>query len=147
MTILPTHTCFDDAMEVVNLLLKEGDAGRIDKARLVHGICLAPDGPLAGTPFAHAWVEDGTACIQAGMLNGEKVFFGVEREEYLRSMRVQASTSYTLLEACVQNLASFHFGPWEPAYLAIIRPGDRTIFSEDDHGRDGGSEQGPEAAS
>lgn len=57
MTIHPTHTCFDDALELIELLVKEHPELKEDIGEnmlIVHAICLMPD----GSPYAHAWVED-----------------------------------------------------------------------------------------
>lgn len=130
MTILPTHSCFDDALEYLNALIMEGDLERAERLRVVHGICLAPEGPLAGSPFAHGWIEEDGVCVQAGIVEGcgHKVYFGVDRAEFYASLRVQVTTAYSAQDAMRQNVRTGHFGPWEPSYRAIITQGDRTVF-------------------
>jgi len=128
MTILPTHTCFDDALEFLNAILKYEGVERLLGVRVVHGICLAPEGVQIGQPFAHAWCEEDGSCIQAGLVEGEKVYFGVDRAEFYAMLRPQDTTTYTPEEAVAQNFASGHFGPWEDRYRAIIKHGDRTVF-------------------
>lgn len=126
--ILPTHTCFDDALEYLDCVLKSGDEARLFRVRVVHGICLAPEGPLEGQPFAHAWIEEDGAVIQAGMANGTKVYYGMDRAEFYALLRVQTATRYSSLEAMEQNVRTGHFGPWESSYRDMIKPGDRTVF-------------------
>jgi hypothetical protein len=42
MNILPTHSCFDDALEFLDAILKGDEFDRLPRVRVVHGICLAP---------------------------------------------------------------------------------------------------------
>ena len=130
MDILPTHTCFDDALEFLDELMKGGEVDRLARLRVVHGICLAPEGPKAGSPFAHAWVEEDGDCVQAGLVAGceHKVYFGIERAEFYKMLRVQVSTAYTAQDAMLNNARFGHFGPWENSYREIITNGDRTVF-------------------
>lgn len=130
MTILPTHHCFDDALDFINALLMGGETERLDGVRVVHGLCLAPEGPKAGSPFAHAWIEEAGKCVQAGLLEGQKdkFYFGIDRAEFYAMLRVQVTTVYTVPEALVKNVSTGHFGPWESSYRAIIKDGDRAVF-------------------
>ena len=101
--------------------------------RVVHAICLAPEGPHKGQQFSHGWVEvDRKFVVQAGMINGEKDFFVVRRCEHYAELRVQVSTVYALDEVILKNRVSMHFGPWEPSYRALCNDGgDPVVFRED----------------
>jgi hypothetical protein len=124
MTILPTQKCFDDALDYITLRLEEDPEGAArDTLRLVHAIALAPDGPQAGTPFAHAWVEDGDLVWASGLLDGQLIYFAVNREEYHRELRVQDATTYTIAEALEENRKSGHYGPWKDEYRALCGRG------------------------
>jgi hypothetical protein len=117
--VQPTHTCFDDAMDLLDAFATQRP-DIIDDLRLVHGICLDP----AGEPFSHAWLED-TATAQVlfvGIVNGERMNLAGDRADYYQEARVQETTTYTLHEALAENTRSHHFGPWEPRYRALCRP-------------------------
>ena len=90
---------------------------------IVHGICLIPHGPDTDKPFAHAWVEDDdeNRVYQSGILNGEKVWYSVDRDEWKKLIRVQAFTRYTFEEAIQWNWRSNHYGPWVPEYVELCR--------------------------
>jgi hypothetical protein len=123
MTILPTGTCFDDAIEYLNEIALHGQRERLLTLKLVHGICLAPEGAQEGTPFAHAWVEEAGVCVQAGLFSGEpqKVYYGVKRAEFYAKLRVQVATYYTAPEVVVHNRRTGHFGPWEHLYRDLCQ--------------------------
>ena len=86
--------------------------------RLVHAICLLPD---EGTPFAHAWVERGTACLFVGLYRGARVLCSVERPAHYEHLRVQHRTKYTPWQAARENQRTVSYGPWKPQYRALIR--------------------------
>ena len=126
-TILPTQTCFDDALDYLSEAVREDPSWALGHLRLVHGICLAPEGQYAGELFAHAWVEeDRRVCIQAGILDGRKGYYGISRAQHYALLRVQLTTVYTVEEALEKNLASNHYGPWESSYQSLC--GDRVFW-------------------
>lgn len=117
MTILPTHTCFDDALDWVSeAVVKKGKTDLF----LVHGIqCIST---LNGDHlFAHAWIEEGDLCWDFGILqeNGAKIAFAVQRAEYYAERQCRDVTRYTPFEACRENYNSNHFGPWKEKYRAL----------------------------
>lgn len=129
--IMPSHRCFDDAVEALALAIVEDVDWANEHLRLVHGICLAPEGPEAGRPFAHAWVEhDATLVIQAGILNGEHGYYGCTRREHYKHLRVQVTTTYTLAEAVEKSRESKTSGPWEPTYAALCSASHTIFFQE-----------------
>lgn len=122
--VLPTHTCFDDALEFFEELIKAGHPPAVLRSyNIVHGICLnADDGDR---PYAHAWVEgthDGEhRVVQAGILNGKKIWFSVLHAEFYEKYKVQAHTRYTIDEAVALNRSTGHYGPWRDEYEALTR--------------------------
>lgn len=123
-TIRPTNTCFDDALDWIVFRLA-ADAGALDKLVLAHGICLIPEGPEEGRPFAHAWVEEGEEAWDFGILNGEKVAYAQPKEQHAQNLRVQQATRYTVREAAHENQRSGHYGPWREEYAALCRDAKR----------------------
>ena len=128
MTIFPTHQCFDDVLDH-QAELAQRDPVTAARQFIVHGICLAPEGEHAGEPFAHAWVEDDeeSRVSEAGILNGEKIWWSADRDEWYAALRVQERTRYTLDQARILNWQTAHYGPWVPKYRALCKS-SRTIF-------------------
>lgn len=121
--ILPTHTCFDDALEYLAARTKADP--RLAHGRrllLVHGIAVIPEGqPDAGELFAHAWVEDAGYCLTMGLLDGVRVLVRHERADFYRRLRIQQTTTYTVRQAWRENVRSATYGPWKPEYEALCR--------------------------
>ena len=122
-TIFPTHRCFDDVLDH-QAELRRTDPTTAARQLIVHGILLAPeshDGLRAGEPFAHAWVEDDEErrVYEAGILDGEKVWWSADRDEWYGKMRPQAVTRYSLHAAIILNWQHGHYGPWVRVYRAL----------------------------
>lgn len=132
MTIYPTHTCFDDVLDYIELLVRSGERHRLPGMRVVHGICLAPEGARAGEPYAHGWIEEDGLVVQGGLVDvdgtREKVYYGVDRAEFYAKLRVQVTTVYSVEEAVRKNWETGYYGPWESTYLALVGHGERTLF-------------------
>jgi hypothetical protein len=90
--ILPTHTCFDDTVELIWHVLC-ADRQAVLTLRVIHAICLFPGDDA---PYAHAWVEHKEDALFMGILNKDKVVLSVNRFEYHRQLRVQEYTEYSL---------------------------------------------------
>jgi hypothetical protein len=116
-TILPTHSCFDDSLDLIELRVKAKIADA-DVLVLVHGICTAPD----GDPYAHAWVEENGLAWDSGLLDGEAIYYVCSVEEFTKARGVQKTTRYTVREALIENYRTNMYGPWEPEYLALCHP-------------------------
>lgn len=135
--IRPTNTCFDDALDFIAERVKRDVELALHETRLilVHGICLAPEGPLIGEPFAHAWVEERAPgepkqVWQGGILDGERVYYGIDADEFAQMLRPQKVTRYTVREAWLENERTEHFGPWVAEYEALCRkPGEERVFT------------------
>lgn len=120
MTIYPTHSCFDDAMEFIEELAKQRNP-IVHQMHVVHGICLHPDD---NHRYSHAWVEEAEKfVIFAGIHKGVKQYFAAPRDEYHADARVQEFTKYTALEAAQANRRTGSLGPWEQKYLRLTRQG------------------------
>lgn len=126
MTLLPTHTCFDDALEYCEHRVKQDRRlVRSNKLTLVHGVLTVPEGPKRGQPFAHAWVEEGGRVWQDGFLeDGTRVTWSMDRKEFAEKLGLQKETRYTLLEALAENDRSGTYGPWLPEYQALCGNGE-----------------------
>lgn len=118
MTILPTHTCFDDALDWIAAEVKR-DRKLCSRLILVHGVQIIPTGEDSGHRFAHAWVEDGNDCWDFGIVDGEKCAYSIGQAEYYECRQVQEVTRYTVLEAYHENRRTGNYGPWKPEYLAL----------------------------
>src|SRR5688500_4516611 len=104
--ILPTYSCFDDAMDFIEARIKDNP----ENARtlvLVHGIAVASN----GRRYAHAWVEQGLVCWDAGILEGKRIWYSTRMAEYYVARRIECKTRYSLLEAYDENVRSGHYGP------------------------------------
>lgn len=119
MDIHPTNHCFDDALDFLELVIKNKQALDVNTLLVVHSICLMPD----GTPYAHAWVEDTKAdsCIFKGILKGEAMYLAAERKEFYETFKVQETTKYTVKQALFENRLSNNYGPWEEKYLKLTK--------------------------
>ena len=117
-TVLPTHTCFDDALEIIESIIKaHPDAAHTDEFVLVHAI-VHPE----GEDFAHAWVESREGIVfWKGIVDGEKVILGSPSLEFRSGWKPVEWTAYTPREAAEQNARWGTFGPWEMKYLRLCR--------------------------
>lgn len=122
LKILPTGTCFDDALSVWAIFTKNS---RAISAILVHGICLHAD----GTPYSHAWIEKADVCIFSGIMHGEKMAFEVAQPDFYEYFRVTDDvTKYT-----PEDFADLHkrtAGPWEKRYIVLTSDGKESLENE-----------------
>lgn len=121
-TILPTHSCFDDALDFIEHRIR-ADIRSADVLTLVHGICTAPD----GESYAHAWVEERTTAWllvwDSGLLEGVQIYYSVSAAEFATARGVQETTRYSVREALYENHRTSMYGPWKPEYLALCNQG------------------------
>jgi hypothetical protein len=114
----PTGTCFNDALDYLELVVKETPRHAWPDYKLAHGILLAPD----GGPYSHAWVEQRDAHVwHCGILNGVRGYGRIDRDEYYEEMCVQEVTRYTIEQAWQQNHISGHYGPWVERYRRLCK--------------------------
>lgn len=117
-TIMPTHRCFDDALDYLEAVAARGGLQELEQHHLVHAIVT---NTADGRRFAHAWVERGGVVIETGMLRGTKVVYTVKKEEHARWLIAERVTRYTPREAYQMNLRHGTYGPWEADYKALCR--------------------------
>jgi hypothetical protein len=130
--VLPTHTCFDDALDLIEAIVIE-NRREFKKLKLAHGICLMPD----GEPYAHAWVEREGVCLFVGIIDGKRLTLAADHVEYYIDMKVQEVTHYTVAQAMAENKRSNHYGPWKPEYAALCghkAHETRYLLTEDENG-------------
>ena len=124
MMLLPTHTCFDDAIETLGEMFTASHNDYAD-LRLVHGLVRLPNGKLS----AHAWCEfeknAKTYVVFVAILNGERQHFVGEQGEYYAEIGVVETTRYTVEQAALENRRSGNLGPWLPRYRARTRDAKR----------------------
>lgn len=122
ITIHPTHTCFDDAVEILMLATEHG-AVRTGEFVIVHAI-VEPPGEVA---MAHAWVEHPARDralfigIVGDAADGRRDVLMARRSEYRAELGVRESTSYTLDQAIREELRTGQCGPWEAKYQRLCR--------------------------
>jgi hypothetical protein len=110
-TLSPTHKCFDDALELLNQIVKQG-RHRTEDWRLVHAICKA-----VGHEFAHGWCErNRKTVVTAFIIDGQHTYVEIPRRDYYRLFSPQEMTRYTVDEAMWENLRHYNYGPWERRY-------------------------------
>ena len=127
MTIHPTHTCFDDALDYLQQRIKQ-NGHRIEGLRLVliHAICIVPEGPDAGERFSHAWVEEDldnheAAVWQQGFYNGQRIIYASTRASVYETLRVVRTWGYSPEAAWEENNRTATYGPWVPELQALCR--------------------------
>jgi hypothetical protein len=122
LTIHPTHSCFDDAMEFIELRLKEDPTLAHDKRlQVVHARCEVLTGPSAGQVIVHAWAEENGAIFDAGLIEGTRFVYELSPAEFAVNLRIIDATRYTLKDVHRENVRYGTFGPWKDEYIALCR--------------------------
>lgn len=116
---MPTHTCFDDALEFMEDLARNYPAAlAFEGYKLIHAICLMPDGER----YAHAWVEDNAGRAHFfGMIGGEKKRIVKDAKWYRLELRVQEFREYNVHQAWAENKKHGTYGPWVEKYKELCR--------------------------
>lgn len=125
MTFEPTHQCFDDALDLIAIVVRHWAQGKHlnEDWRLVHAIC-----KVEGGEFAHAWCErDRKTVVTAFVIDGTHTYVEIPRRDFYRLYWPQEMTRYTVDEAMMANMQSNHFGPWEQRYRAACDSGRKVI--------------------
>ena len=117
--ILPTHTCFTDAMELLAEAIQSNEgSAESNELLLVHAICLLP----SGEEFSHAWVEClGKYVWFVGILDGKREQFAADLNEYYIDARVKETTKYTPIQVWQFNRKHVTYGPWEEKYQRLCK--------------------------
>lgn len=124
--IYPTHSCFDDALELVAqlvLLYPEKEADLF----IVHALCKAQGGEI----YAHAWMEDDrkNMAVFTGIQDAERRHFAGVLLEYRAYLNVQEHQRYRWKEAYALNVLTGHQGPWETKFRVACGNSSRKIFN------------------
>lgn len=121
--IHPTHTCFDDALDMLQEAIKANpDSFTSDELKLVHAICLNPK----GEEYSHAWIESTNSHAVnivwfTGIYNGKRRQFAADPKEYYEEMKVKETTKYTPMQAWKMNEKFVTYGPWELKYQVLTK--------------------------
>ena len=111
MTFEPTHQCFDDALDLLSIVMKKHRHFR-EQWRLVHAICKVGD-----NLFAHAWCErDREVVVTAFIIEGTLTYVEMRRRDFYKLFLPQMMTKYNPWEAMRENARANHFGPWLDCY-------------------------------
>lgn len=119
-TVYPTHTCFDDAIDImVEFAQSHPAAITMERITLVHAICQMDD----GQDFSHAWVESkhlGRAYFK-GLQNGRKELFECDAKSYRKDLKAREITEYDYSAMVKENYRHATYGPWEKKYIDLCR--------------------------
>ena len=102
--------CYEAAF---NLIMSMGLTGRSDNYILVHAEVMG-QGPLAGTPFGHAFVIDTATDTCLDYANGRNIelqkmiYYAIGQIDYIGNIH-----EYTWEEARDMALKHKHYGPWD----------------------------------
>lgn len=124
MNLEPTHTCFDDALDFLNLMVLANRV-KLEEWRLVHALCR-----FEGQLYAHAWCErNGETVMAAYVIDGKHTYVETDRAGHYEIFQPVEVWSYSVREAAGLNLRHGHFGPWEPELRKhCTMDGSRRIF-------------------
>lgn len=129
MEVLPTHTCFDDAVEFLENLARRGEP--FTHFRVVHAVLKIPKPEVfIGTAdlgvYAHAWLRNPTnnTVVFAGIYDNEKIYIEADRDEYYAKIEIVDSTEYDTFEVARLNEIHGTFGPWKEEYIKHCRQGE-----------------------
>lgn len=132
MDVYPTHTCFDDAFEYIELSIRQQFYTipyMKENLFLAHGICQLGNGHR----YAHAWIEDkGTnEVIFKGLIGAEKqaAYLTADKKDYYERFNVQETTLYSMREAADLNKATGHLGPYKDEYTKLCGK-DKTLYDK-----------------
>jgi len=126
--LYPTGECFDDAAKFFCSIGYDD----LEQYRVVHAIAHFPE---TGQPFAHAWVERGELVFETKHLehpNGPKTVVCFDRAEFIKRLRVQDFTRYSMRDLLIQAERSDCSGPWEERYRALCRDSGVDQGTEDE---------------
>ncbi len=124
MTLYPTHTCFDDALDMLTEAVKANPGSfESDELKLVHAVCVAP----TGEEYSHAWVESNSTHVWfVAITNGHRVQYVADRGEFYDEYQVKETTKYTPRQAWEENAKHETYGPWLDRYLRLCGKDGKT---------------------
>ena len=114
-TIRPTHSCFDDALDLLEAFGAKHLVANPNRYTVVHAIC-----SIGGSRFAHAWVEDAQDGLvriwQGGIVETARIFYVTDRSKM--PFVIEREWRYSVGEALRLNHRTNHYGPWEKEVAA-----------------------------
>lgn len=134
--IVPTHSCFDDAIELLTRIVPRDSPSTF---HLAHGIFR---GAATGERYAHAWVEESgrgvgtwmsraplpcSVAWQSGMIRGQAVYFALPLAEYHRMMDVERVWRYTPYEMARHMFKTMSAGPWVQDVIDLCSDDGRIV--------------------
>lgn len=123
-SLTATNRCFHDAMEFLEqMIARNVQLVCNSDLTLVHGVILtSPNSSHPNHEYAHAWVEFDGQVWDAGLMEGERVYYAMPIAKYYAARRPVEVTRYDVQEALEQAVAAGHSGPWVPEYRAKCSP-------------------------
>lgn len=118
MTIHPTRTCFDDAVEILLAMVLAGQDH--DQIKVVHGMILSNEPNHEGELIAHGWVECGPEVFFRGLLDGKVVDISTTRREYYKRIQIVELIRYTPAEVADHAERAGHTGPWAEPFTRYV---------------------------
>lgn len=126
-TIYPTGKCFDDALDFIEIMIRESmftKAELIDRFHLVHGIYESKhfQGGVKKR-FSHAWVWDkqDDCAIQSGLIDNGLLYYEMPIKAFRKRMVLEKETVYSIEQAYQENVKHNNYGPWVPEYLELCK--------------------------
>ncbi len=113
--ILPTHTCFDDAIQNLIFLMESRGRHIAGRMKVVHAI-IEPE----GAPLSHAWIELDRRVFFSGILKGETVMVETDLAEYYRQSRIKVLRRYSIWAAYAEEQRTGRYGPWDPRIQVFV---------------------------
>lgn len=122
-SVYPTHTCFDDAIEFIEIQIRENKIKDLEDKHylLCHGIMNPRENNLENKEIAHAWVEHNNDVWFAGIYKGEKMWVCVDKREYYNESNILDVTCYNIKELYEFNTKFKTYGPWKTDYLNLCK--------------------------
>lgn len=125
-SLYPTHTCFDDAIEIIEFFCKSNPALiKMESISLIHAVIHPPKYDI----HAHAWIEwhFRNAIFQKNVYQGEKIITEFHRDTYWQNSRVLIYRKYSMKDVARLNKESGTYGPWDEVFKKYCnRPGNPT---------------------
>jgi hypothetical protein len=123
--LYPTHQCFDDALDFIGTMLKNGDIKLDSPYWVVHALCRVPTGDV----MAHGWVEHEADVISAYVVGGAHAYLEIPKDTFYEWYHPFDITRYTITEALRLNIKHGHYGPWETRYREACGSGRKILGS------------------
>ena len=119
-SIQPTHTCFDDSIDLMWRILRNLSNWEATDYLEMRGSLRLAHGLVGGVenPSAHAWVEraDWNMVFFVGLIDGKRTDFVTTRDAFYEGYKIIDATYYDYLQVQQENRQHQSFGPWTDEY-------------------------------